>query len=198
MSEEVRERRSKLPKEAYDDCNLYLAIQKYKSVLAEDPECCVRFNRATQGAKEWLCYSRWCRETEGIAGEYQKSLLSWMMPTEIAYVLQFETNPRLIESLKAGMLVAMDRITAPERVRAVEKESIADHRRLVEKYKGARQMFEGWTFYANLGRVMFLEGCDEGAARCFHPDHGLYCAWWSRWARVATFKKELESGAMRY
>lgn len=68
----------------------------------------------------------------------------------------------------------------------------------IQKYKGTKQIFEGWTYYVNLGRVMFLEGCDEGAARCFHPDHGLYCAWWSRWARVATFKKEFESGAMRY
>ena len=78
----------------------------------------------------------------------------------------------------------------------------------IQKYKGTKQIFEGWTYYVNLGRVMFLEvnlgrvmfleGCDEGAARCFHPDNGLYCAWWSRWARVATFKKEFESGAMRY
>ena len=130
------------------------------------------------------------------------------MPTEIAYVLQFETNPRLIESLKAAMVAAMERVTTPERVRAVEKESIAERRLSVEKYKGTKQIFEGWTYYVNLGRVMFLEvnlgrvmfleGCDEGAARCFHPDNGLYCAWWSRWARVATFKKEFESGAMRY
>ena len=198
MSEEVCERRSGLPKEAYDDCDLYLAIQKYKVVLAEDPECCVRFNRATRGAKEWLCYSRWCRETKRIEVEYLMSLLSWMMPTEIAYVLQFETNSRLIESLKAGMLVAMDRVTTPERVQTVERESLAERQLLVEKHKGARQIFEGWSYYANLGRVMFLEGRDEGAARCFHPDHGLDCAWWSRWARVAAFKKEFEKGEMRY
>ena len=104
----------------------------------------------------------------------------------------------IIESLKAAMVAAMERVTTPERVRAVEKESIAERRLSVEKYKGTKQIFEGWTYYVNLGRVMFLEGCDEGAARCFHPDHGLYCAWWSRWARVATFKKEFESGAMRY
>ena len=133
MSEEVRETRSKLTKEAYDDCDLYLAIQKYKAALTEDQECCVRFNRATRGAKEWLCYSRWCRETEKVADEYQKSLLTWMMPTEIAYVLQFETNPRLIESLKAAMVAAMERVTSPERVRAGEKEPIAERRLSVEK-----------------------------------------------------------------
>ena len=83
-------------------------------------------------------------------------------------------------------------------VRTVERESLAERQSLVEKHKGARQIFEGWTYYANFGWVMFLEGCDEGAARCFHPDHGLYCEWWNRWARVATFKKEFEKGEMRY
>ena len=170
-----------LPDQARADGELFAAIHECGRQLAEDPETTARYERATRGAKEWFCYSRWCSETEGIAVEYQKSLLSWMMPTEIAYVLQFETNPRLIESLKAGMLVAMDRVTTPERVRTVERESLAERQSLVEKHKGARQIFEGWSYYANLGRVLFLEGRDEGAARCFHPDHGLYCDWYGHW-----------------
>lgn len=170
-----------LSDEVRADCELYAAIHEHSGRLAVDSETAARYERATRGAKEWLCYSRWCRETKRIEVEYQMSLLSWMMPTEIAYVLQFETNPRLIESLKTGMLVAMDRVTTPERVRAVERESLAERQSLVEKHRGARQIFEGWSYYANLGRVMFLEGRDEGAARCFHPDHGLYCDWCGHW-----------------
>ena len=170
-----------LSDEVRADCELYAAIHEHSGRLAEDSETAARYERATRGAKEWLCYSSWCRETKRIEVEYQMSLLSWMMPTEIAYVLQFETNPRLIESLKTGMLVAMDRVTTPERVRAVERESLAERQSLVEKHRGARQIFEGWSYYANLGRVLFLEGRDEWAARCFNPDHGLYCDWYGHW-----------------
>ena len=164
-----------------EDGKLYVAIHEWQRRLAGDSETAARYERATRGAKEWLCYSRWCQEEGRVDVEYHSSLLSWMMPFEIAYVLQFESDRRLINALKSGMIAAMERVTTSARVVALGRESMRERQRLVEKHRGSKNVFEGWACYASFGRVLFLEGRDEGAARCFHPDHGLYCEWYRRW-----------------
>ena len=99
----------------------YATMQAMNKVLAADPETKDRYEKATNGGKEWFCFSQWVAEdvtrwNNAEAMEYRDALAAWLVSTDIAYVLQYETNPDVIAYLKERLVAAVERETTPERI----------------------------------------------------------------------------------
>ena len=99
----------------------YKNMQAIAKTLATDPETKDRYERATAGGKEWFSFSRWVAEdmarwNDAEAEEYRDTLAARLGSTDIAYVLQYETNPDVVAYLKQRLVAAVERETTPERL----------------------------------------------------------------------------------
>ena len=99
-------------------------MQAMNKVLAADPETKDRYEKATNGGKEWFSFSRWATEdmarwNNAEAVEYRDTLAAWLVSTDITYVLQYETNPDVVAYLKKKLIAAVEREKRPFRVDAL-------------------------------------------------------------------------------
>ena len=90
-------------------------------MLSEDPETKDRYGKATKDGKEWFRFSQWVSESKSRwhnseAMSYRNSLSDRLNSTDIAYVLQYETNPDVVAYLKKKLIAAVERETTPERL----------------------------------------------------------------------------------
>ena len=100
---------------------IYDEMERMKLRLSDDPETKDRYERATRGGREWLAFSAWIDEdgsrwADAGVVRYRDMLADWLVLTDIAYVLQFETNPLTIAFLKDRLLPTAKRETMPERI----------------------------------------------------------------------------------
>lgn len=101
--------------------HIYKEMQAIAKALATDPETNDRYEKATKGSREWFCFSRLVAEAktrwnDAAAAEYREALVDRLVSTDIAYVLQYETNPKVVAYLKKWLVAAVERETAPERL----------------------------------------------------------------------------------
>ena len=99
----------------------YENMQVIAKTLATDPETKDRYERATDGGKEWFSFSRWVAEDmtrwdDAEAEEHRDTLAARLGSADIAYVLQYETNPDVVAYLKHRLVAAVERETTPERL----------------------------------------------------------------------------------
>lgn len=94
-------------------------MQAIANVLATDPEAKDRYKKADNGAKEWFCFSRWAAEdmarwTNSDAMTFRDALVDRLNSIDIAYILQYETNPDVVTYLKERLVAAVERETKPD------------------------------------------------------------------------------------
>ena len=90
---------------------IYENMQAIAKALATDPETNDRYEKATKGSREWFCFSRLVAEAktrwnDAAAAEYREALVDRLVSTDIAYVLQYETNPKVVAYLKKWLVAA--------------------------------------------------------------------------------------------
>ena len=84
--------------------------------LKNDPDTKDRYARAGWAGCEWFAFSAWIAEdrtrwTDETVVQYRDTLARCMMLTDIAYVLQFETEREVVDYLKGCLVEAADRET---------------------------------------------------------------------------------------
>ena len=181
---------------------IYDEMERMKRRLSDDPETRDRYERATRGGREWLAFSAWIDEdgsrwTDAGVIRYRDMLADWLVLTDIAYVLQFETNPLTIAFLKDRLLPTAKRETMPERIdRKRRKLDMGLHRsflRGTSVYGLSRQGSCCGDLGGNMQKsamkevAAYLMGCSHGAAHWAHPDSGRYNAWYNS---LSTFETD--------
>jgi len=96
-------------------------VMKAFAQLAKDKETSSRFCRTTTAARYWMCFSKWLAEHPGkladeTALDFMHSLANAMTSCELAYVLQFETQPSIVRFLADEIEQAIRRESVPERL----------------------------------------------------------------------------------
>ena len=97
---------------------LYKKMSAVGKVLSEDPETKDRYANATDGGRDWFCYSAWLVENrsrwhDGETARCRDSIASRLTSTDIAYVLQYETDADVVAYLKARLIDAVNNETTP-------------------------------------------------------------------------------------
>lgn len=161
-------------------------------VLATDPETKNRYKKATNGGKEWFCFSQWVAEdvtrwNNAEAVEYRDALAAWLVSTDIAYVLQYETNPDVIAYLKERLVAAVERETTPERI-AKRADRLANARKRWREFmESVHNEPSNHGLAANMmassyaETFAYLRGESKGASYWSHPDYGKYCEWYNKY-----------------
>lgn len=176
--------------------HIYENMQSMANVLATDPETKDRYGKAAKGGKEWFCFSRWIAEdisrwNDAEAMAYRDELAAWLASTDIAYVLQYETNPKVVAYLKEKLIAAVERETSNERLRrrarilgnGLERKPVyhgSTTRRLAAQYGGGCGMICR-IYSAMKGYADYLRGNPPGADYWTHPDCKLYLEWYNKY-----------------
>ena len=175
----------------------YENMQAIAKTLATDPETKDRHERATDGGKEWFIFSRWVAENrtrwnDAEAEEYRDTLAARLGSTDIAYVLQYETNPNVVAYLKERLVAAIERETTPEQL-AKRGDWTADARmRWRHTTANPPQEAKSWMgqkiqigdcFYANMMPIQEALSKDSGTKQQYELlQHGgkewLCYSWW--------------------
>lgn len=177
------------------------AMSKANKRLAADPETRDRFGNATQGGKSWMCYTKWVGE-DGTrwdnedATRYRELLAAWLTVTDLSYVLQFETDPRIVDFLKKQLLSALERETSPDRLKKKQdlltmglNRKTYDGRTvstIAQERAGCGNMCRNMRISAMREVAAFLKGESFGAGYWAHPDHSKYLAWHNQYLAPLT------------
>ena len=91
-------------------------MQAISKTLSKDPETKNRYANATNRGKRWLCFSAWLAKDrekwqDHEAAEYRNRIANRLSSTDVAYVLQFETDIDVVSYLKAQLIAAASRET---------------------------------------------------------------------------------------
>ena len=178
--------------------HFYENMQAMAECLAKDPETKDRYDKATHGGKEWLCYSWWISEdrtrwNDPEAVEYRDSLTSWLGSIDIVYVLQFETNTEIVDYLRNRLVATLERETTPGRLhrrstilgRGLHKpwngpEGVKTTSQVAAQYGSGCGMI--CRFYSAMkGYADYLRGNSPGPSFWTHPDCQLYLEWFNKY-----------------
>ena len=104
--------------------------------LKNDPETKDRYALAGWSGRAWFAFSAWIAEdrtrwTDETVVQYRDALARCMMLTDIAYVLQFETEREVVDYLKDRLVEAADRETTEgclSHRRGMLKEGVVSYR----------------------------------------------------------------------
>lgn len=174
----------------------YSRMMPFQEALSNDPDTKRQYELARHGGKEWFCFSWWIAEdrtrwNDQETIEYRESLVSWLGSVDIAHVLQFETDAKVVEYLKERLALAIERETTPKRLEgrsrilsnglykkyAYGKETTGQ---LAAKYGGGAGMICR-IYSAMKGYADYLKGKAPGAGYWTHPDCHLYLAWYNKY-----------------
>ena len=173
--------------------HVHKSMRAIAKTLATDPETKDRYGRATDGGKEWFCFSRWVAEdmarwNNAEAVEYRDTLAAWLVSTDITYVLQYETNPDVVAYLKKRLIAAVERETTPERL-AKRADVLANARKRWQEFMsgvGREPSRHGLAAQMQASAYMetfaYLRGESRGSSWWSHPDYGKYCKWYNEYA----------------
>lgn len=176
--------------------NFYEKMRAVAKILSKSPETKDRYAKARHGGKEWFCFSYWIaknhtRWNDKEVIEYRDSLVSWLGSVDIAYVLQYETDARVVEYLKERLALAVERETTPERLKGririlsngLYKKPVygkSTTGQLASSYGGGACMINR-LYSAMKGYADYLRGNSPGAGYWTHPDCGLYREWYNKY-----------------
>ena len=127
--------------------------------ITNDPETKDRYANATDRGKEWLCFSTWLAKNRGRwkdreAAELRDHIANRLSSTDVAYVLQFETDIDVVAYLKARLIAAANRETTPRQL-AERPDWLSDARRRWSEFAArVPTESESWT-----GRKIQIGNC---------------------------------------
>lgn len=188
---------------------IYCEMTRIKERLSEDPNTRDRYIRATNGGKEWMAFSAWIAEDEsrwsdeGVAA-YRDALAKGLILTDIAYVLQFETDAEVVGYLKERLAKTAERETTEERLSRKRNFLRWGLHRPQKHLMGASVLSRSREamHMGDVGGSMqksamkevaaYLMGCSNGASHWAHADASLYIAWYNAYVSGSnsTTKKE--------
>ena len=175
---------------------IYDEMERMKRLLSRDPETKDRYERATMGGREWLAFSAWIAEdrsrwADGANVRYRDALANWLVLTDIAYVLQFETDAEVVGYLKERLAKTAERETTEERLSRKRNFLRWGLHRPQKHLMGASVLSRSREamHMGDVGGSMqksamkevaaYLMGCSHGASHWAHADASLYIAWYN-------------------
>lgn len=188
-------------------------MARLKKELGSNPDSKDRYARAGIGGKEWFAFSAWIAEDrrrwlDEKVVLYRDSLVSWLALTDIAYVLQFESDPEIADYLKSILPEVASRETTEYRLarkREALTRGLGFYRKClddgsnsdmlsVQSGGGIGSMNNAMQRSVLRERVAYLTGESHGATHWNHPDNKLYENWYRREGRSAVPKLRNEVG----
>lgn len=151
--------------------------------LAKDKETTRRFCRTTTAAQYWMCLSKWLAEhpkktSDSTVLGCMRSLANAMTSAELAYVLQFETEPCIVRLLAGQITRTVRRETTADRLHERRKilsdglcKPFLDGVSVAELAERTGTHFINRLYSAMRRRAAYLRG--EG----LQGDHGLFSDW---------------------
>ena len=142
-----------------NDGNFNKHMHDMAKSLSKDQETKDRYASDTNRGKSWFCYSAWlaadrARWQVREAAKLRDHIANRLSSTDIAYVLQFETDMDVVAYLKTRLIAAANRETTPKQL-AKRPDWLSNARRRWREFTAkVTTEAESWT-----GRKMQIGSC---------------------------------------
>ena len=199
----------RFPSFARRDQALYMSIRSCEAKIKAKKGCRTRFETALKGARELMCYLYWLgedeiRRTDPDSLAYGQSLLAWLSPVEIAYVMQYELDERNLCLLQRWLSRSVQHLCSPE-TRAKVASRMAQFAEFGDmSVEEIRRQWPGGCTALGMAQGIrvnthkFLSGKGWSAADTFHPWYGSYCDWYNRYERLYVCRNMIAEGTLVY
>ena len=199
----------RFPAHASRDMELYSDIRACEDKIKAKVGCRTRFDTALKGARELMCYLWWLGEDDSRRRDpdsfvYGRSLSAWLSPTEIVYVMQYETDVRNLRLLRSWLAQSVQRLCRPEMLKFVRSrfERFGKYGDVdVEEIRRrcpATCLAEGMARAVRVNSHKFFSGKGWSASDAFHPWYGYHSNWYNRYERLRMFGDSMVDGSMAY
>jgi len=189
----------RFPASARRDKAIYTAIRSCEDKIKAMKGCRTRFETALKGARELMCYLCWLGEDDARrvrrdSRAYGRSLLAWLSPSEIVYVMQYELDERNLLLLRRWLSHAVRHLCHPGTLAAVAScgTRFAEFGDMsveeIQRQWPAGGSASGMARCVRVNSHKFLSGKGWSASDFSHPWYDSYCKWFNRYERLHVFK----------